>query len=211
MHGLVNQGIHDLAVQLGGEQLWADIRAAADVDLENFIGMDNYSDDVTYRLVRGASSVLRITESEVLQAFGKHWILYTARRGYGPIFDTMGETLPEFLANLDAMHARLSLSMPELRPPSFVCEQCTDQRLRLEYWSDRPGLAPMVLGLLGGLGELFDVTLSVTHSIKQSDGADHDEFMIEHRPVDHGQTASDPRGHDVPHTEPTQQMVIIGG
>jgi hypothetical protein len=211
MHGLVNQGIHDLAVQLGGEQLWADIRAAADVDVENFIGMDNYSDEVTYRLVRGASSVLGISESEVLHAFGKHWILYTARRGYGPIFDTMGETLPEFLANLDAMHARLSLSMPELRPPSFVCEQCTDQRLRLEYWSDRPGLAPMVLGLLGGLGELFDVTLSVTHSIKQSDGADHDEFMIEHRPVDHGQTASDPRGHDVPHTEPTQQMVIIGG
>jgi hypothetical protein len=132
MHGLVNQGIHDLAVQLGGEQLWADIRAAADVDLENFIGMDNYSDDVTYRLVRGASSVLGITESEVLQAFGKHWILYTARRGYGPIFDTMGETLPEFLANLDAMHARLSLSMPELRPPSFVCEQRNDHRLRLE-------------------------------------------------------------------------------
>jgi hypothetical protein len=211
MHGLVNQGIHDLAVQLGGEQLWADIRAAADVDLENFIGMDNYSDDVTYRLVRGASSVLGITESEVLQAFGKHWILYTARRGYGPIFDTMGETLPEFLANLDAMHARLSLSMPELRPPSFVCEQRNDHRLRLEYWSDRPGLAPMVLGLLGGLGELFDVTLSVTHSIKQSDGADHDEFMIEHQPVDHGQAASDPRGHDLAHTEPTQPMVIIGG
>ena len=211
MHGLVNQGIHDLAVQLGGEQLWADIRAAADVDVENFIGMDNYSDEVTYRLVRGASSVLGISESEVLHAFGKHWILYTARRGYGPIFDTMGETLPEFLANLDAMHARLSLSMPELRPPSFVCEQCTDQRLRLEYWSDRPGLAPMVLGLLGGLGELFDVTLSVTHSIKQSDGADHDEFMIEHRPVGHGQAGSEPRGHDVPHTDPTQPMVIIGG
>jgi hypothetical protein len=211
MHGLVNQGIHDLAVQLGGEQLWADIRAAAEVDVGNFIGMDNYADDMTYRLVRGASSVLGITESEVLHAFGKHWILYTGRRGYGPIFDTMGGTLPEFLANLDAMHARLSLSMPELRPPSFVCEQCNDQQLRLEYWSDRPGLAPMVLGLLSGLGELFDVALSVTHSIRQSDGADHDEFMIDHRPVDRGQTSSQHRGDAVPRTEPTQPKVIIGG
>ena len=192
MHGLVNQGIHDLAVQLGGEQLWADVREAAGVDVDNFIGMDNYSDDLTYRLVHGASSVLGISESEVLHAFGKHWILYTGRRGYGPIFDTMGRTLPEFLANLDAMHARLSLSMPELRPPSFVCEQRTDQQLRLEYWSHRPGLAPMVLGLLSGLGELFEVTLSVTHSVKQSDGADHDEFMIDHRPVDRQSEARPP-------------------
>lgn len=211
MHGLVNQGIHDLAVQLGGEQLWADIRAAAAVDVENFIGMDNYADDVTYRLVRGASSVLGISESEVLQAFGKHWIRYTARRGYGPIFDAMGGTLPEFLGNLDAMHARLSLSIPGLRPPSFVCEQCNGRQLRLEYWSDRPGLAPMVLGMLSGLGELFDVTLSVTHSIKQSDGADHDEFMIDHRPVDRGQTSTPHSDDAVPQADPSQPMVIVGG
>ena len=211
MHGLVNQGIHDLAVQLGGEQLWADIRAAADVDVANFIGMDNYADDVTYRLVRGASSVLGISESEVLQAFGKHWILYTGRRGYGPMFDTMGATLPEFLGNLDAMHARLSLSIPGLRPPSFVCEPCNDQQLRLEYWSHRPGLAPMVLGLLTGLGELFELTLSVSHSVKQSDGADHDEFLIDHRPIDRGKTASRPGDKAAPAADPTQPMVIIGG
>jgi hypothetical protein len=211
VHGLVNQGIHDLAVQLGGEQLWADVRAAAEVDIDNFIGMDNYADDVTYRLVRGAGSVLGISESDVLQAFGKHWILYTARRGYGPMFDTMGATLPEFLGNLDAMHARLSLSIPGLRPPSFGCEQCSDHRLRLEYWSHRPGLAPMVLGLLSGLGELFAVDLSVTHSIKRSDGADHDEFMIDHRPVDDGMTASRRGEETAPRADPTQPMVILGG
>ncbi len=211
MHGLVNQGIHDLAVQLGGEQLWLDIRAAAGVDVDNFIGMDNYSDDMTYQLVHGASVVLGLSESDVLQAFGKHWVMYTGRRGYGPIFDTMGPTLPEFLANLDGMHTRLSLSMPELRPPSFVCEQRTDQLLRLEYWSDRPGLAPMALGLLSGLGELFEVTLSVTHTIKKSDGADHDEFMIDHLPVDPDQTASGQRDRVLAQADPPQPMAIIGG
>ena len=35
----------------------------------------------------------------------------------------MGRTLPQFLGNLDAMHARLSLSLPHLEPPSFVCEE----------------------------------------------------------------------------------------
>ena len=183
MHGLVNQGVHDLAIQLGGEQLWREIRTAAGFDQETFIGMESYDDDITRRLVEGAGLVLGISTSEVLQAFGRHWILYTARRGYGPIFDTMGRSLTEFLGNLDAMHARLSLSMPDLRPPSFVCEQLGEGLIRLEYRSDRPGLAPMVIGLLNGLGELFELELTITQTVDRIDGADHDEFLIDHAPA----------------------------
>jgi hypothetical protein len=90
----------------------------------------------------------------------------------------MGRSLPAFLANLDTMHARLSLSMPEMRPPSFVCEQLDDDRIRLEYWSERAGLAPMVVGLLEGLGEMYGVTVSVEQTVDRVEGADHDEFMI---------------------------------
>jgi hypothetical protein len=32
VYGLVNQGVHDLAVQIGGEDLWREITAAAGVD-----------------------------------------------------------------------------------------------------------------------------------------------------------------------------------
>ena len=81
------------------------------------------------------------------------------------------------------MHARLSLNMPEMRPPSFVCEQLGDRRIRLEYWSERAGLAPMVLGLLEGLGEMYDVTVSVRQSVDRANGADHDEFMIDYHPT----------------------------
>ncbi len=183
MYGLVNQGVRDLAVQLGGEQLWHQIKSIADVPHQAFVGMETYPDDVTYRLVEAASTVLGGSSNEVLHAFGRHWILYTARRGYGAMFDTMGRTLPEFLANLDAMHTRLSLTMPELQPPSFVCEQRGAGQIRLEYWSHRPGLAPMVLGLLDGLGDLYGVSVSVTHTITRTDGSDHDEFLIDYRPL----------------------------
>jgi Haem-NO-binding len=178
MYGLINQGMHDLAVQIGGDELWREIKSRADVGLEAFVGMDTYPDDVTYRLVEAASAAIGISPTDVLRAFGKHWILYTARRGFGAIFDTMGRSLPTFLANLDTMHARLSLSMPEMRPPSFVCEQLSDDRIRLEYWSERAGLAPMVVGLLEGLGEMYGVTVAVDQTVDRVDGADHDEFMI---------------------------------
>ena len=183
MHGLVNQAIRDLAVKVGGEPLWLEIKLRADVDVEVFVSMQAYPDDVTYRLVDAASNVLGISAAEMLHSFGRHWVLYTAREGYGAIFEMMGRTLPDFLGNLDAMHARLSLSMPELRPPSFVCEHLSDSRMRLEYWTHRPGLAPMVLGLLDGLAEMYDVSITVTRGACRENGDSHDEFIIVHGPI----------------------------
>ena len=79
MYGLINQGLHDLAVQIGGERLWREIKSSAGVGLEAFVGMDTYPDDITYRLVDATSTAIGISPAEVLHAFGKHWILYTAR------------------------------------------------------------------------------------------------------------------------------------
>lgn len=183
MHGLVNQAIRDLAVKVGGEPLWSDIKTRAGVDVEVFVSMQAYPDDVTYRLVDAASSALGISAAEMLHAFGKHWILYTARQGYGAIFEMMGRTLPDFLGNLDAMHARLSLSMPRLRPPSFVCDHVSEGHMRLEYWSHRPGLASMVLGLLDGLAQMYGVSIDVIRGASRDNGDDHDEFIIAYAPL----------------------------
>ena len=67
MYGLINQGIHDLAVQIGGEDLWREIKTIAGVDIEAFVGMDTYPDDVTYRLVEAASAAMGISPAEVLR------------------------------------------------------------------------------------------------------------------------------------------------
>jgi hypothetical protein len=183
MYGLVNQGVQDLVVELGGDELWVAVKQRAGVEFEAFVGMDVYPDEVTERLVLAASAVLGKTSAEVLQAFGRHWILYTGRKGYGAMFETMGRTLPEFLGNLDAMHARLSLSMPHLEPPSFVCERTGPDQIRLEYWSHRNGLAPMIVGLVEGLGEVFGLTAHLKQTLSKDDGADHDEFLIDTEPA----------------------------
>jgi hypothetical protein len=190
MYGLVNQGVQDLVVQLGGDELWATIKQRAGVDFEAFVAMDVYSDDITERLVMAASETLELSPAEVLRAFGKHWILYTGRKGYGAVFETMGRTLPEFLGNLDAMHARLSLSMPHLEPPSFVCEQSGPDQIRLEYWSHRTGLAAMVVGLIEGLGEVFALDVHIKQTLSKDDGVDHDEFLIE---TEHAREHADAR------------------
>lgn len=181
MYGLVNQGLQDFVVRAAGDAAWRHVCAAVGVDVGVFVGMNTYPDATTYRLVEASSKALDMPVAQLLREFGRHWILYTARRGYGAIFDIMGATLVEFLTNLDMMHTRLSLSMPELRPPSFVCESLDEGHIRLEYRSERDGLAAMVVGLLEGLSEMYGQDLIVEHTRDRGSDSDCDEFMLRPR------------------------------
>jgi hypothetical protein len=174
MYGLVNKAVVDLVVSKFGQDTWNAIKQKAEVDIDVFVSMDGYPDDVTYRLVGAASEILKIPPEKVLEAFGEYWVLYTAKEGYGPMLDASGKTLREFLENLDALHARVALSMPALKPPRFRLVPVDDATMLLEYHSMRQGLAPMVIGLLNGLSIRFNTPIEVSHTSREA----HEEFTI---------------------------------
>ncbi len=178
MYGLVNKAVEEMARAASGDEGWERIRRRAEVEEQAFIGMTAYPDDITYRLVGAASAELGISPEEVLVAFGEHWVRYTAEQGWGPVLASAGDTLPEFLLGLDALHARVRLMMPALRPPSFRCTDVQETSLVLHYYSPRDGMAPMVLGLLRGLGVRFGVDVETVHAAVKEQGADHDEFLV---------------------------------
>lgn len=178
MYGLVNKAIEDLAISTGGEETWRRIKEEAGVDVVAFVSMDAYDDELTYRLVGAASRVLDVPAEEILASFGRHWVLYTAREGYGPLLDRAGSSIGELLTNLDALHTRVGLTMPALRPPSFQVDVVDDATFLVRYYSERTGLAPMVVGLLEGVGKRFGHEVVVTHSASRSEELDHDEFLL---------------------------------
>jgi hypothetical protein len=183
MYGLVNKAIAEMVCSNYDEETWEKIKQKADIEIEAFISMEGYPDDVTHRLVKAASEVLQISPSEIMSAFGEYWVKYTAQEGYGEMLDMSGDTLPEFLANLDDMHARVGVIFPKLQPPSFECEEeATTNSLKLKYHSHRPGLAPMVSGLVKGLGERFDTKVEIIQTQSREDGHDFDEFSVEYKP-----------------------------
>ncbi|MEO1186428.1 MAG: heme NO-binding domain-containing protein, partial [Cyanobacteria bacterium J06636_27] len=63
---------------------------------------------------------------------------------------------------LDSLHSRVGVSFPKLQPPSFEAEELEDDTLNLQYHSTREGLAPMVVGLVKGLGKRFDTEVDIT-------------------------------------------------
>lgn len=162
-----------------GEETWETIKQKAEVDIDVFLSMEAYPDDLTHRLVKAASVELGMSAAEILQAFGEYWILYTAKQGYGEMIDRGGDNLPEFLQNLDNLHARVGLSFPQLKPPSFQCTHIQEDSLNLHYHSTRMGLAPMVIGLLKGLGKKFQTEIDITQTVSSAQGAAHDEFSLD--------------------------------
>ena len=163
MYGLVNIAIRDLILTRHGEDTWNRIVARSGASHGTFVGMERYPDSLTYDLVGAASEILETPVPALLEAFGEFWMTFTAEKGYGDALEFAGDTFREFLTNLDDMHARVSLSFPELEPPSFDVEDLGDGRLELHYHSDRPGLAPMVVGLLRGLARRFEERIEIEH------------------------------------------------
>ena len=85
MFGLVNKGLEDMVCNQYGEATWAEIKSQAEVQIEAFISMDAYPDEITYRLVDATSAVIKMPTTDVLEAFGKYWLLFTAAEGFGSL------------------------------------------------------------------------------------------------------------------------------
>ena len=178
MYGLVNRALQQLVRSQCGERVWDEIRAKAGVDHEVFMRMDSYPDEITYRLVAAASEVLAMPVDGMLREFGRYWTRYTMDEGYGALLSDLGGSLHEALAALDAMHARVALLYPALKPPTFKVSSDDPARIRLEYRSHRTGLAPMVIGLIEGMGERYGVRVVISHLQARDDHHDHDLFDI---------------------------------
>jgi Haem-NO-binding len=178
MYGLVNRAIEQMVCQGHGEETWEKIKLAAGVDVDVFIGNEGYDDAITYQLVGAASAILEVPADQILEGFGRHWILRTAKEGYGYLLDAAGHNLPTFLCNLPTFHTRVKLLYPDLRPPLFECDEVAATSLRFHYRSSRDGLAPFVRGLLLGLGELFKISVTVQQLAAKAEGDDHDIFRV---------------------------------
>ena len=180
MYGLVNKAIQDLVTEKFGEDKWVEIKKRSGFEDDFFIGLQPYPDKLTYSLVQHAAEVLGHEASVVMEAFGEYWILYTADEGYGELMELSGDTLTEFLNNLNMLHQRINNIMPGLRPPDFSTRAETANSIELEYRSHREGLSPMVIGLLKGLCRKFGKENYTVYQVeKKSDDSNCDVFRIE--------------------------------
>ncbi len=178
MHGMINKSIEDLVTIKFGADKWIAVKKKAGVEVEAFISNESYPDQMTYGLVGAATEVLGLTVDQVLYAFGEFWVVHTASRGYGDLLKSAGRTLGEFLDYLPLFHTRVALIFPNLQPPRFECSDRHEDRITMHYYSHRPGLSMVVVGMLNGVAQIYNTPATVTQTKFKDKGADHDEFLV---------------------------------
>lgn len=183
MYGMINQAIEKLVRDAHGAPTWEAICRTARIEGGDFATLQHYPDEVTFRLVGAASTVLGVPADKVLEAFGESWTDYARQTAFAGLMRFAGRSFPEFVESLDQMHAKIKFSLPDLQPPSF---RVTDRRpdgFRLHYYSSRQGLAPLVVGMMRGVGKIFGVTVDMRLDRARADGHDHDEFVVSYLPT----------------------------
>lgn len=167
-----------MVLQHKGEQAWVEVCDKAGFAEGDFLSFHNYPDEVTFKLVDAAALKLDIPSHTILELFGEYWITYTAKEGYSEMLDVSGSTLLEFLENLDMLHFRVRNIMSELRPPKFVTTSISETEVQVDYFSERSGLAPMVIGLLKGLAKRFEVAAEIIHVESKLENGECERFSI---------------------------------
>ncbi|MDA0803127.1 MAG: heme NO-binding domain-containing protein [Planctomycetota bacterium] len=185
MYGMVNQALEALVRDKFGDGVWESVKLKAGVHEVAFVTMHEYSDEVTYKLAGALSDETGVPVPELLHAFGIYWVSFADRGPWGKLMRESGQSTYELMAALDAMHARIAMSFPALKPPSFRVRPATagtgepSGAMLLEYRSHRPGLAPFVVGLLEGMGQLYQERVEVKQvAAKGEAGAECDVFLV---------------------------------
>ncbi|MEO1662176.1 MAG: heme NO-binding domain-containing protein [Pseudomonadota bacterium] len=178
MYGMVNEGIRTFIEDNFGAEAWRSICDDAEIEMTQFDRLGSYDDSVTYSLVGAVAKHTKLTPEKVLNVFGEYWVDYAGQSGLGNLLKLSGNSFVERVKNLDDMHERILMTMPNLKPPSFELEEVEKDTFDLYYYSDRPGLGAMVIGLLHGLADQTGDKITVEHTQERSAQSDPDVFRI---------------------------------
>ncbi|PBC34528.1 Guanylate cyclase soluble subunit beta-1 [Apis cerana cerana] len=155
-------------------------RKDAAVNMEGqFLVRQIYDDEITYNIISAAVNRLNIPANEILELFGRMFFEFCQDSGYDKILQVLGATPRDFLQNLDALHDHLGTLYPGMRAPSFRCtERPEDGALILHYYSDRPGLEHIVIGIVKTVAKKLHGTDIEMRILKTKNECDHVQFLI---------------------------------
>jgi predicted hydrocarbon binding protein len=177
MKGVINKGVQELIETRFGSDVWERVKARAGCHELTFSPALDYPDEMTAALVGAAAEQLELTPEDVMVEFGKFVVSHTVKNTYPGLFAMAGRSAREFLKNMDRIHAEVTSTIPNARPPSLVTEDLDDGRLVMHYRSAR-GLCPVLRGLIQGVGTHFGQEVTVEEEACMHEGSEGCRMVI---------------------------------
>jgi len=171
-----------------GDEFWTNVlsRTGFESGKENIVN-HYYPDNDTYALVDSVSALAKIPREQVWEMYGAFLIEYTMEIGWDELLRAMSPNLKGFLDNLDSLHYFIDhvVYKANLKGPSFRCEEGEDNSIILHYFTSRPGLYPIVKGVVREVAKrVFNLEINMTitgrtqRSVQMSSGERVEEHVI---------------------------------
>lgn len=122
---------------------------------ELFLSASTHSDDATVGMLQQAASAVGTPLPEFMVEFGEYWITFADQGAYAGLMRSAGDTLPQFIRNLDRLHTGVRDALPTALTPRFRLISDDGEEIRVGYASTRQDLEPFVQGLLQALVKRF--------------------------------------------------------
>ena len=178
MYGMVNNAIRQYIIQNHGEHRWVGVAETAGIGADEFGSVVHYDDSVTLSIITSACETLELEPANFLHVIGAHWVEYASSSSFSSLFKFGGHTVQEFIGNLDEMHSKIKVSLPDLRPPSFRVKTLENGHILVTYSSERDGLFPFVEGLFQGLSVYFEQPVEVLDFERHGGGSGTWTLMV---------------------------------
>ena len=162
MYGIIHKAVRSYVLKTAGQEVWGEIVDRCKLGDEHTLSSVYFNDSVTVEIVVASASTLGVSVDKAFELVGEHWTEFAIATGYRSLFDMAGETMPEFLSNLDRMHSSLKISLKEAVMPSFKLTQVDEDGYEVIYQSQREGLETFVVGLLRGVAGYYGDTLDIS-------------------------------------------------
>lgn len=155
MYGWINNCLEDMIITKFGLEKWEKIKDAANcfIPTGDFILSVHYDDELTYSLIEAAARVLNFKSgNEVWEIYGRHFIHFLEANHYYGTLRGQGNTLRDWIQNINEPHRLLRARYPNCTLPEFWSENDkTDpsgESILLHYYSPRKdGLGSIVVGM----------------------------------------------------------------
>jgi guanylate cyclase soluble subunit beta len=155
-----------------GEEGWEKVVNAQGRENVAKLSSCPYPDDLMYSIIIAASETLGTNINSMLEQYGRHFLRHLFEQGYSDMLRCLGASLPDFLGSLNDMHVHFSLSYKHMAVPVFSVRNATSTSLELVYEASRPGVWPIVAGMLKEIALVLfkhEITVELIEEFKDPD------------------------------------------
>ncbi|OGQ97374.1 MAG: hypothetical protein A2521_08370 [Deltaproteobacteria bacterium RIFOXYD12_FULL_57_12] len=160
MKGVIADCLAKLVIEKFGKEKWMAVLEKAGLPRDTiFLAVEDVDDQAVIRVIEATCKVLNISMTQAADAFGEYWMTSFAPKIYKTYYRD-ARTAKDFILKMNFVHAEVTQTIRNARPPKFGYEWKDNNTLVMKYNSTR-GLIDIMAGLIRGVGKYYQEDIQV--------------------------------------------------